>query len=253
MNKIEVALIFGGQSEEHEVSVMTAREIVKAIDKDKYSISLFGIDREGYWKAVDNIADDLKTLEVENKEIRIPGSIIETLQKDIDIVFPLLHGPYGEDGRIQGIFEMINIPYAGCNLMSSALCMDKDYTKKILTIIGISVTESITIFKNKEYDIDAIAEKIGFPMFIKPANLGSSIGISKVKVKEDLNKAIEFAFKYDSKVIVEEGIDAREIECAVLGNSNPMVSTAGEIVPSHEFYDYEAKYFDDGKSKICLY
>lgn len=252
MNKINIALIFGGQSEEHEISVMTAREIVKAIDKDKYSISLFGIDREGYWKAVDTIEDDLKTLEIEHKEVRISGSVIEILQKDIDVVFPLLHGPFGEDGRIQGLFDMINIPYVGCNLISSALCMDKDYTKKILSIIGIAVTKSITIFKNREYDLDVIAKKLGFPMFVKPANLGSSVGISKVKIKEDLLSSIESAFKYDSKVIVEEGIDAREIECAVLGNTNPIVSTVGEIVPSHEFYDYEAKYFDDGKSKLII-
>ncbi len=252
MNKIRVALIFGGQSEEHEVSIMTAREIVKAIDKEKYKISLFGIDRDGYWNSMNELNQTIKTLHFEHLNPRIPGEVIELLQDKIDIAFPLLHGPFGEDGRIQGLFEMINVKYAGCDLVSSALCMDKDYSKKLLTKIGIPMTPSVTIFRDKSYEIQRIIDKLGFPMFIKPVNLGSSVGISKAKDDAELLKAIEKAFLYDSKVIIEMGIDAREIECAVLGNKSPMVSTPGEILPSHEFYDYEAKYFDDGKSKLVI-
>lgn len=252
MNKIRVALIFGGQSEEHEVSIMTAREIVKAIDKEKYSISLFGIDRDGYWKSLNKLDENIKSLQFEHLNPRIPGEVIELLQKEIEIAFPLLHGPFGEDGRIQGLFEMTNVKYAGCDLISSALCMDKDYSKKLLTKIGIPMTPSVTIFQDGNYDIDDIVSRLGYPMFIKPVNLGSSVGISKAKNDAELLTAIEKAFEYDSKVIIEMGIDAREIECAVLGNKSPIVSTPGEILPSHEFYDYEAKYFDDGKSKLVI-
>ena len=252
MSKIRVALIFGGQSEEHEVSIMTAREIVKAIDKEKYSISLFGIDRDGYWKSLSKLDQNIESLQFEHKNPRIPGDVIELLQNEIEIAFPLLHGPFGEDGRIQGLFEMINVKYAGCDLISSALCMDKDYSKKLLTKIGIPMTPSVTIFRDEKYEINDIIGQLGYPMFIKPVNLGSSVGISKAKNDAEFLKAIEKAFKYDSKVIIEMGIDAREIECAVLGNKSLIVSTPGEILPSHEFYDYEAKYFDDGKSQLII-
>ncbi|MBN2259680.1 MAG: D-alanine--D-alanine ligase [Clostridiales bacterium] len=252
MKKIKVGLVFGGQSEEHEISIMTSREIVKAIDKDKYEIHLYGIDRKGYWKVFDEIGDDLKTLNFDRQKDKIPGSIIESLQNDVEVLFPLLHGPYGEDGKIQGLFDMLGIPFAGCGLMSSALCMDKDYTKKLLDKIGIPVTKSVTILKNDVIDFEKMEMEMGYPMFVKPVNLGSSIGISKVRNLKELVNGINDAFRYDFKVIVEEGIDARELECAVLGNENPQASTIGEIIPSHEFYDYEAKYFDDGKSQLII-
>ena len=202
MSKIRVALIFGGQSEEHEVSIMTAREIVKAIDKEKYSISLFGIDRDGYWKSLSKLDQNIESLQFEHKNPRIPGDVIELLQNEIEIAFPLLHGPFGEDGRIQGLFEMINVKYAGCDLISSALCMDKDYSKKLLTKIGIPMTPSVTIFRDEKYEINDIIGQLGYPMFIKPVNLGSSVGISKAKNDAEFLKAIEKAFKYDSKVII---------------------------------------------------
>ncbi len=252
MLKKRVALIFGGQSEEHEVSIMTAREIVKAIDQVKYEINLFGIDREGYWQRLDGISDELRTLVFNHDREKITGEVMTCLQTDIDVAFPLLHGPYGEDGRIQGLLDMIGLKYTGCNLVSSALCMDKDYTKKLLDNIGVPVTRSLTFTRDEKYSIAEITEALGYPIFVKPVNLGSSVGISKVKGAAELVEAIENAFKYDSKVIVEEGINAREIECAVLGNENPMVSLLGEIIPSHEFYDYEAKYFDEGKSKLII-
>ncbi len=252
MKKINVGLIFGGQSEEHEISIMTAREIVKAIDKNKYEISLFGIDRNGYWETIDEIEDDLKTLKFDDKNNKIPGLIMEKLQNGIDIVFPLLHGPYGEDGKIQGLFDMLGIPFAGCSLVASALCMDKDYTKKLLQRIGVPVTKSFTVIRHQSVDFDMIEKELGYPMFVKPVNLGSSIGISKVKNINELKKGVKESFSYDNKIIIEEGINARELECAVLGNDTPKASVVGEIIPSHEFYDYEAKYFDGGKSKLII-
>lgn len=252
MDKIRVALIFGGQSAEHEVSVMTAREIKKVIDKDKYEITLFGIDKQGYWSLIDEIYDDAKSVVINHKDVKIPNLVIDYLQNKTDVAFPLLHGPYGEDGKIQGLFEMIGIKYVGCDLVSSAICMDKDYTKKLLSRISIKVVESITIFNNVEYKIESIINKLGFPMFVKPANLGSSIGIAKVKNIDQLNKAIENAFKYDNKVLIEKAVNARELECAVLGNGTPKVSVVGEIIPSHEFYDYESKYFDGGETKLLI-
>ncbi|MCD6436626.1 MAG: D-alanine--D-alanine ligase [Clostridiales bacterium] len=252
MEKIKVGLIFGGQSEEHEVSIMTAKEIIKAIDKDKYEIYLFGIDKNGYWEIIDEIKENLKTLKFNREKEKISGKIIEKLQKNIDIVFPLLHGPFGEDGKIQGLFDMLDITFVGCGLVASAICMDKDYTKKLLQRIGVPVTKSITVNRDNYIDFDKIEKELGYPMFVKPVNLGSSIGISKVKNIDGLKIGVNEAFIYDKKVIIEEGIDAKELECAVLGNKNPKVSTVGEIIPSHEFYDYEAKYFDGGKSKIII-
>lgn len=252
MHKKCVALCFGGQSEEHEVSIMTAREIIRAIDTAKYDIHLFGIDRAGYWRMIPSLPDNLKTLVFDHSGPRIPSDVMDALQNGMDVAFPLLHGPYGEDGRIQGLFDMIGLPYAGCNLMASALCMDKDYTKKLLNRIGVPVTASTTLHRKRPYDLEAIAGTLGFPIFVKPVNLGSSVGISKVKSMDELEAAIQTAFGYDSKVIVEEGIDAREIECAVMGNEDPIVSFPGEIIPSHEFYDYESKYFDDGKSRLII-
>ncbi|MEA3423567.1 MAG: D-alanine--D-alanine ligase family protein [Bacillota bacterium] len=252
MEKINVGLIFGGQSEEHEISIMTAREIVKAIDKNKYEISLFGIDRNGYWKTIDKIEEELETLNFEDKNNKISGSIMEKLQNGIDIVFPLLHGPYGEDGKIQGLFDMLGIPFVGCTLVASAICMDKDYTKKLLQRIGVPVTKSFTAIRYESIDFDMVEKELGYPMFVKPVNLGSSIGISKVKNIEELKKGVKQSFMYDNKVIIEEGINARELECAVLGNDNPEASVVGEIISSHEFYDYEAKYFDGGKSELII-
>jgi len=252
MDKIRVALIFGGQSEEHEVSVMTAREIEKAMDEKKYEITLFGIDKYGYWNLIDELNSETKSIVNNHGNVKIPNNIINYLQKDIDIAFPLLHGPFGEDGKIQGLFEMIGINYVGCNLLSSAICMDKDYTKKLLSKIGIRVVESITVFNNIEYNIEKIIDRLEFPMFVKPANLGSSVGIAKVKNIKQLKEGIKDAFKYDRKVLIEKAINARELECAILGNGNPKASSVGEIIPSHEFYDYESKYFDGGKTKLLI-
>jgi D-alanine-D-alanine ligase len=252
MSKIRVALIFGGQSEEHAVSIMTAREIMKAIDREKYEVTLFGIDRSGFWQKMMDIPEDLKALAFDHSGDKLPSEVLSGLQRDIDIVFPLLHGPYGEDGRIQGLFDMMGLPYAGCDLMASALCMDKDYTKKILKRIGIPVTASFTYREYETIDVDEIIKCLGLPIFVKPVNLGSSVGITKAKTREELSSAITLAFKYDGKVIIEEAINARELECAVLGNNDPEVSPVGEIIPSHEFYDYEAKYFDGGQSKLLI-
>jgi D-alanine-D-alanine ligase len=252
---IRVGLVFGGRSAEHEVSIMTAKEIYKAIDKDKFTLKLFGIDKDGYWEQMDNIPTNMLSIDnflSREDKMFIKPNIVKTIQTEIDVVFILLHGPYGEDGKIQGFFDMIGKPYVGADLISSALCMDKGYTKLILDHYDIPQVPYKIISKYDSYDIKSIKEKFSLPVFIKPANMGSSVGITKVKDWDKLINAIEEAHKFDTKVIIEQGIEAREIECAILGNEEMIVSHTGEIIPSHEFYDYEAKYFDDGKSKLII-
>ena len=264
--KIKLGVIFGGKSEEHIVSIMSAKSILQHVDKNKYDIYPLGISKEGNWVYLehiygavnDNKIDDLD-LELLVQEANPESSYkaIGMLMNKLDVVFPVLHGPYGEDGTLQGLFEMLDIPYVGANVPSSAVCMDKVFTKEILKNVGINVTDSITLYKHAyNEDAETYIKKINtmftYPVFVKPANLGSSVGITKVKDNTKLSDAISQAFKYDSKILIEQGVECREIECAVLGNTNPKASIVGEILPSHEFYDFEAKYFDDGNSKMVI-
>ena len=278
-DKINVGIVFGGMSEEHEVSLMSAASIIRAIDKDKYNVIPIGITKKGNWMlyrgSVENIENG-KWQEISNKLLEekvdenlftvitigerkghINKDLPPVLSEIIDVIFPVLHGPYGEDGTIQGLFEMANIPYVGTNVIASALCMDKVYAKKIFELEGLSVVPYLVIKKNllegnlKEY-ISITEKSFGYPVFIKPANLGSSVGITKAHDRNELIKGIEEAAKYDRKILVEKCIVCRELECGILGNDEPMASVVGEILPSHEFYDYEAKYFDDGKSKMVI-
>jgi len=277
--KINVGVIFGGKSAEHEVSLMSATSIIKAIDKEKYNVVPIGITKEGSWMIYNGPIEEIESggwegisnkllqdkpkenvfsiIPVGKREHGISDVVPPGLANKIDVIFPVLHGPYGEDGTIQGLLEMADIPYVGAGVLSSSLCMDKVYAKKIFELEGLTVVEYLVVLRNKlkthmdDY-ISIIEKQFQYPVFIKPANLGSSVGISKAHDREELINGLNEAAKYDRKILVERGMSCREIECAVLGNDNPQASVVGEIVPSHEFYDYEAKYFDDGKSKLII-
>ncbi|CAI6080228.1 D-alanine--D-alanine ligase [Cohnella sp. JJ-181] len=279
-HKIRVGLVYGGRSGEHEVSLQTALAVLKAFDYDKYELIPYYITKEGRWRSGSLLAapptavaelqfDPQGTAEPGEatsssllplmqglseraaSEIAVPGGIAT-----VDVVFPLLHGTFGEDGTIQGLLEMANLPYVGAGVLASSVGMDKAAMKTMFAAAGLPQVayKSFTRFqwnKDREGLLDAIERDIGYPSFVKPANLGSSVGVSKARSREELASAIEEALRYDRKAIVEEFVDAREIEVAVLGNDEPRASVAGEIVSSNEFYDYKAKYID-GKSAMII-
>jgi len=270
MEKIKVAVLFGGKSGEHEVSLRSAISVLKAMDREKYHLIPIGITKEGQWRSDPGfLEDDLIRILETGTSVFLPAepashhliqiqphrNAIEG-KVAIDVVFPVLHGTYGEDGTIQGLLEMANIPYVGAGVLGSAVGMDKDVMKRLLKEAGIPQVGFLA-FLDFQWQCkpdrirQEIAEKLRFPCFVKPANLGSSVGISKVKSPEALPSAIDLAYQFDRKVIVEQGVEAREIECSVLGNDQPMASLPGEIIPSREFYDYEAKYIDD-ESRLLI-
>jgi len=269
--KIRVGVIFGGRSAEHEVSLVSASSIIDAIDKKKYEIIPIGITPEGEWISSREILKLLKEKKqfhnepkvtflpepTKNNFISITRRRSILLQKHIDVIFPVLHGTYGEDGTIQGLFELANIPYVGAGVLGSSVGMDKVITKQLCEQAGISVTPYVW-FVTPEYAkytkkiLTAIEVKLGYPCFIKPANLGSSVGISKAHNRKQLVESIKLASKYDRKILVEKSIEnAREIEVSVLGNDDPIASVPGKIISSNEFYDYDAKYVD-GKSEAVI-
>jgi D-alanine-D-alanine ligase len=262
--KIRVALIFGGRSGEHEVSLVSARGIMAAIDKEKYEVVPIGITKGGRWIAG---GDPLRALqsglvEGESKPAALLGDpsqqgLLRLEQRErglqavrlseVDVVFPVLHGPYGEDGTVQGLLEMADLPYVGAGVLGSALGMDKVLQKRVLRDAGLPVVPHVALLRrdweqNPKATIERILETVGCPCFVKPANLGSSVGIGKAHTPEALPAALDEAALYDRKLLVEEAIDARDVEVSVLGNDDPIASVPGEIVPCNEFYDYEAKY-----------
>ncbi len=224
--KIRVGLLFGGRSVEHEISLISAKKVAQALDKKKYDISFIKIDKQGACFA--------KT------------AIYKSIQS-VDVIFPILHGTFGEDGTVQGLLKLANIPFVGSSVLGSAVCMDKDIMKRILREAGIPISDFMVVhdFEKDKITFGDIQNKLGAPFFIKPANSGSSVGIHKVKDKNQFEKALNDAFHYDRKVLIEETIQGREIECSVLGNEAPIASAPGEIIPKHEFYSYEAKYLDE--------
>lgn len=263
--RMHVGVIFGGRSGEHEISLRSARSVVAAMDRNKYRLSLIGIDHSGGWHLVPEAEFDrlttalLPSLDAKGNDITLvpapaKGELVDLKRPDLepqalDVVFPVLHGPYGEDGTIQGLLELADIPYVGAGVTGSAIGMDKDVQKRLLAAAGLPLVPFRTV-RRCEWETDRAhvldgAAALGLPVFVKPANLGSSVGISKVKAPETLPSAVEAAFLYDDKLVIERGVDAREIECAVLGNENPEASVPGEICPNAEFYSYEAKYVDD--------
>ena len=258
--KIRVGILFGGKSAEHEVSLQSAKNVADAIDKDKYEVLLIGIDKSGRWLLPNQSQfllndDNPKLIKLNNENEQnvtfIPqsGGELTNLTDEksgtaIDVVFPILHGPFGEDGTVQGLLKLANIPFVGAGVLGSAIGMDKDVMKRLLRDAHIPIAKFLVFKKGDVVDFEEVSKEFGLPMFIKPANLGSSVGVSKVKNKEEFDKAVTDAFYYDTKILIEEAIIGREIECSVLGNQNPIASLPGEILPSHEFYSYEAKYID---------
>lgn len=238
--KRKIALLFGGRSEEHPVSIVGARELLKIDEvKEHFDFLLIGIDKKGRMRLLDEFPQE-KEISFEGDR-KVGPEILEALYS-VDYAFALLHGPYGEDGKIQGFFETLGVKYFGCDVLTSALLMDKDMAKTVMASAGIPVVPWITLRKKDGFP------KVEYPVFIKPANLGSSIGVSKVRNDEELHQALETAFSFDGKVLVEKGIEGRELECSLLGES---VSGVGEIIPAQEFYTYEAKYEDD-RSHVIL-
>ena len=266
-NKLNVAVVFGGKSGEHEVSLMSATNVINAMDKSKYNIYTLGITKQGKWMLYQGPVEKLQDGSWEQEANKIdPRELVELLlspmldgnqKAKIDVIFPVLHGPNGEDGTIQGFFEMLDIPYVGCGVIGSALGMDKAISKQLFIDAGLNVADYVLTYKheikeNLQAVIALIESKFQYPVFVKPVNMGSSVGITKAHDRNELGLGLQEAAKYDRKIIVEEFIKGSEIECAVLGNNFPEASGAGEIIPSKEFYDYEAKYFDDGKSTLII-
>ena len=262
--KVRLVVLFGGQSAEHDVSCVTARHVIDAVDLDRYDVVPIGISRDGTWALSESTLrmlepgpegspsaglDSVDKLDPTGTALQPSGAVTSADPTVNVVVLPLLHGPNGEDGTVQGLLQLAGVPYVGCNVLSSALSMDKIKAKEMLAFHGISQARWHTLSSQHpgpyaEADLDAIAEDLGYPMFVKPANMGSSIGVSRVETMTEFVKAVELALSYDEWVLVEEGINGREIEVAVLGNQNPKVSVPGEIKPGDTWYSYEDKYFD---------
>lgn len=257
MEKEKLGIIFGGMSTENEVSVVSANSILKNLDREKYEIYPIYIGKDGTWYQYTNNQEERKFGEEVNNKDKIED-VIKYLQ-NLDILFPVLHGLYGEDGTIQGLFELLKKPYVGCGVLASSVGMDKAYTKVIFDRAGLKQAKYEYIRKYKDnyiyvdktfnediLKLDEVVEEIAnhlkFPMFIKPSNSGSSVGINKAKNKKDLKQHIEYASKFDNKILIEEGIIGKEVECAVLGNEEVIASCVGEIKSAEEFYSYDAKY-----------
>jgi D-alanine-D-alanine ligase len=292
VKKLRIGIIYGGRSGEHEVSIASAAAVIKNLDRDRYEPVPIRIDKDGRWTIQDRPPTSSSAAEViEHGRVHAARSIrpvreaylvphsgeeriltIERGQDDelstkerqnayvtalgLDVVFPVLHGPYGEDGTVQGLLELSNVPYVGAGVLASAVGMDKVIMKRLFAERGLPIVAFIEVLRrqwraDQHRTIDAVGATLGYPVFVKPANLGSSVGISKVKAASDLGHAIDHAAEFDRKVIIEAAVpSAREIECAVLGNDEPDVSVPGEIIPSREFYDYEAKYIDEGSQSL---
>ena len=265
--KIRVAIVFGGQSTEHEISILSARNVLAALDRSRFEPLLIGIDKSGHWLLQDPdrllaSARDPRLVRLQDgrpvsRDLTVTGGSADAAGS-IDVIFPVLHGTMGEDGTVQGLFELAGIPYVGAGVLGSAIGMDKDVSKRLLREAGIPVAEFVTL-RRERFEIDpagALAQlaRLGLPVFTKPANAGSSVGIRKVTDARALEDAVRHAFEFDCKVLVEAAVVAREIELAVLGGNPPPVSVAGEIVVRHPdgFYSYDAKYIDESGASLEL-
>lgn len=272
MLRKNIAVLFGGNSSEHEVSCVSAASIVNNISRDKYNLILIGITKKGKWMLYNGDAERIKTGEWENEssnklafispDSSVKGVVVlndngsfDTIK--LDAVIPVLHGKNGEDGTMQGLLELSGIPFVGCDTMASSACMDKIITNIILEHEGIDQAKftwfcAYDFYNDPEKCIDRVESEIGsYPVFVKPSNAGSSVGVSKAKNRDELIKSIEIAANEDDRILIEESIDGQEVECAVLGNETPIASIVGEIAPSNEFYDYDAKYLS-GSSDLYI-
>ncbi len=277
MAKTKIGVIFGGRSGEHEISIRSAKTVIEKIDKEKYSVIPIAINQSGVWlspaRSLELLPEESRRLLTETGEefSETTVDLIETgkfesldsansSEKPLDVIFPVLHGTYGEDGTIQGLFEMADIPYVGCGVLASSCGMDKVVMKTLFRDADLPICRYVWFLrseweKNTEQVLEKTEAKIGYPCFVKPANLGSSVGISKASDRDSLKKAIEFAAEYDRKIVVEEGLNAREIECAVLGNESPKASLPGEYIVHDEdkkFLDYTEKYAKTGNNEFVV-
>ena len=259
-NKKHIAIIFGGRSAEHEVSLLSAKNVYAAIDKTLFQTTLLGISKEGTWYKFESDSVFANHKSLTDKKLLGQGQVvalvskggqafIHSLEKNsslpLDAAFPVLHGTFGEDGCIQGLFKMMNLPFVGCGVFGSSAGMDKEIMKRILKDAAIPSARHLLLTPKKPLSYDQISQTLGTPFFIKPANMGSSVGVHKIRSASDFDKNIKDAFLYDNKVLAEEFIEGRELECSVLGhNQSPEASLCGEVIASHDFYSYEAKYLD---------
>lgn len=255
--KKKIAILFGGKSTEHEVSRVSAASVLRNIDISKYDVYPIGITKAGEWLEYKGSIDKIENGEWEKDEFyKVQDGQKLLFDKGVDVVFPVLHGLCGEDGTVQGLCRLLDIPCVGPNVMSSAVCMDKVYTKYVLEHFEIKQADYVIVTsakydKEKDVIIEQIETKLGYDVFIKPSNSGSSVGITKAHNREELIEGLKEALKYDRKILVEKAINAREVEVAVLGNDNPIAAVPGEILPAKEFYDYEAKY-EDAESRLLI-
>lgn len=271
--KIRVGLVFGGRSGEHEVSLASARSVMANLDSSKYEVVPIGITKNGTWLLGDEptralVQGTQQTTDEHTTAVTLTGD--PTIRRliplqgseplrdngELDVIFPVLHGTYGEDGTLQGLLEMANVPYVGCGVLGAALGMDKEKMKMIFSIVGLPNVDYFVCRRNEwerspEMVMNVVEQSLGYPCFVKPVNLGSSVGINKAHYRAELEHALQVAAEYDRKIIIERGVNCRELECAVLGNDEPIVSVVGEVITSGEFYDYNAKYID-GKSQVII-
>ncbi|MBX3020569.1 MAG: D-alanine--D-alanine ligase [Bdellovibrionales bacterium] len=272
---MRVGLLFGGRSGEHEVSLASAMSVYSALDKSRYDVTMIAIDKDGRWLLPDpkpllahaenpmlvKFSRDSETFGLvpyPSQKQLVPvelGGRANSPLPSLDVVLPILHGSFGEDGTIQGLLELAGIPYVGSGVLGSSVGMDKDVASRLFTLAGIATVPSLTLrkhdFKRAPKEVmEKLLQQFAFPFFVKPANAGSSVGVHKIKKREDLAPALEDAFSFDTKLLVQKAVDARELEVAVLGNSEPRASVVGEIVPKHEFYSYEAKYIDENGAEL---
>jgi D-alanine-D-alanine ligase len=276
MKKLRLAVLYGGRSGEHEVSLQSAASVINHLDRSRFEIVPVAIDKHGRWHLNDiSLLEGKKSLPVfkDTPKVVLAPNPADTgannaliplsggEEKGIDVVFPVLHGPLCEDGTIQGLLELADVPYVGSGVLASAVAMDKDMAKRVARDAGLSIVPYVSLrqaqWKNeRQHWAQKIQEEVGYPLFVKPSNLGSSVGVHKAKKPADLYSALEDAFRYDTKVLVEVAVDAREIEISVLENTEagaePLVSIPGEIKPVHEFYSYEAKYLDEKGAELII-
>ena len=248
MSPIRIVVLFGGCSGEHEVSIRSAASVIQALDRSKYEIIPVAITKQGKWLSPAESAGLLPSHSVGSLAT---GTAIVLSQQPgaatgLDVVFPVLHGTFGEDGTVQGFLELADLPYVGAGVLGSAVAMDKDVMKRLFRERGLPTVDHLAVPRRERHEHTArFEERFGYPMFVKPANLGSSVGITKVGHAAELTRALDLAAQHDSKIVVEPAIEGREIECSVLGNDQPEASLPGEVIPGGEFYDYQAKYVDD--------
>jgi D-alanine-D-alanine ligase len=264
MSRIRVAVLMGGRSSEHEVSLASARSVLESLDPARYETVRVEIGRDGRWELGPGARPQLEPDGTVAETLPVPAAHVPATLAEVDVVFPVLHGPFGEDGTVQGMLELANVPYVGAGVAASALCMDKDLFKSVLRDQGIPVTRSVTLRSNAgaraeparpesgaaSGALNGFESPFGYPVFVKPARLGSSVGITKARSPEELRAGLELAFRHDEKVLVEEFVSGVEVECSVLGNLEPVASLPGEIVANADWYDYSAKYDEGGMELI---